>query len=223
MLLQLKNSPLFSGIPEADIEHCIRCSKAEIKFYDKDEFIFHQQDAPQKLFVLLEGSVAVGNDSIDGRRSIVATFGRSGELFGEVFLFIDQKVYDHYAQAVTSSKVLAIPKDFLCHTCGENCGCHTKLISNMLSILANKAYYLNQKVQLLSCATLRQKIAKTLLKHALPDGSVALSMNREELADFLNTARPSLSRTLMEMQADGLIKIKKKTIYIADLPGIQKI
>lgn len=30
----------------------------------------------------------------------------------------------------------------------------------MLAIFAQKAYYLNQKIQIISCATLRQKIAK---------------------------------------------------------------
>ena len=49
-----------------------------------------------------------------------------------------------------------------------------------------------------------------------PDGTVALAMNREELADWLNIARPSLSRELMRMQKDGFIEIKGKQIYIPD-------
>ena len=93
----------------------------------------------------------------------------------------------------------------------------------MLSILAQKAYFLNQKVQILSCATLRQKIARILLKNCRPDGKVLLAMNREELADFLNTARPSLSRELMKMQDDGLITIQKRDIFITDFDGLQNI
>lgn len=223
MVSKLKNSPLFFGMSENDIENCLRCSKSEITTYEKDEIVFHQKDEPQKLLVLLEGNVAVCNDSSSGKRSIVAAFDQTGELFGEVFLFLSRREYDHYAQAVTASKVLQIPKDFLYHTCGANCGYHTKLISNMLSILAQKAYYLNQKLQILSCATLRQKIAKILLQNCSKDGRVDLSMNREELADFLNTARPSLSRELMKMQEDGLLNIKKRNIYITDFEEMQNI
>jgi len=223
MVSKLKNSPLFSGMSEADIENCLRCSKSEFASYEKDEMIFYQEDEPKRLLVLMEGAVAVCNDSSSGKRSIVATFDQAGELFGEVFLFLNRRKYDHYAQAVTPSKVLQIPRDFLYHTCGEDCGHHARLISNMLSILAQKAYFLNQKLQILSCATLRQKIAKVLLNNSLPNGKVILTMNREALADFLNTARPSLSRELMNMQEDGYIRTEKKEIYIVDFDGLRDL
>ena len=50
---------------------------------------------------------------------------------------------------------------------------------------------------------------------------MTLSMNREELADFMNTARPSLSRELMKMQEDGIIKIEKRNIQIIDFDALQ--
>lgn len=223
MRYELKKSPLFSGMSESEIEKCLECSKSEIVTCEKEEIIFSQKDIPEKLLILLEGTVAVCSDSVSGKRSIVATFSRAGELFGEVFLFLEKGEYDHYAQAVTPSKILRIPREFLSHTCGENCGCHAKMISNMMAILAQKAYFLNQKVQILSCATLRQKIAKIFLQNCSAAGRVTLSMNREELADFLNTARPSLSRELMRMQEDGLLKIEKKKIYITNLEKLQNI
>lgn len=222
MVHKLKNSPLFSGMSENDILNCLQCSRSEIVGYQKDEIIFHQKDEPKKLLVLVEGTIAVCNDSSFGKRSILATFNQGGELFGEVFLFLKRKEYDYYAQSVTASKVLQIPKDFLYHTCGKNCGYHVKLLSNMLSILAQKAYYLNQKLQILSCDSLRKKIVKFLLDNCSADGNITLSMNREELADFLNTARPSLSRELMKMQEEELIRIKKKDINITDIEKMQK-
>lgn len=223
MIHKIINSPLFSGMTEDAIQDCLQCSKSEMISYKKDEIIFHQNDEPEKLHVLVDGSVAVCNDTVSGKRSIVATFDQSGELFGEVFVFLDQREYDHYAQAVTPARVLQIPKDFLYHTYIDEYGYHSQMISNMLSILAQKAYFLNQKVQILSCTSLRQKISKIMLKNCQPDGKVTLSMNREELADYLNTARPSLSRELMNMQEDGLIQIQKKEITIIDFDELQNI
>ncbi len=223
MISKLKGSPLFADMSESDIENCLRCSQAEMTSYEKDEIVFHQKDEPEKLLVLVEGSVAVCNDTASGKRSIIATFDQSGELFGEVFLFLNRTQYDNYAQAVIPAKVLQIPKAFFYQTCGNSCGYHSKLIFNMLSILSQKAYFLNQKVQILSCVTLRQKIAKILLKNCRPDGKVLLSMTREELADFLNTARPSLSRELMNMRDAGLIKIQKRDIFITDFDALQNV
>lgn len=223
MTSQLKKCPLFFGMSESEIETCLSCSRSEIVSYKKDEMIFCQKDIPTKLLVLVEGSVVIFNDSSTGKRSIMATFDQPGELFGEVFLFLNKQEYDHYAQAAADSKILQMPKDFLYRTCGNSCEHHNRLISNMLSILAQKAYFLNQKLQIISCATLRQKIAKVLLHSRGADGKVTLSMNREELADFLNTARPSLSRELMKMQEDGLLKIEKREILIPNPEVLQNI
>ena len=223
MIPQVIKSPLFADMSEGEIERCLACSGSEVVTYEKEEMVFLQSDKPRKLLLLVEGTVAICNDSVSGKRSIVTTVQKSGELFGEVFLFLNKQEYDHYAQAITTSKVLQMPREFFYRTCGENCHYHAQLISNMLSILAQKAYYLNQKLHILSCATLRQKIARTLLQNASEDGRVALSMNREELADFLNVARPSLSRELMKMQEEGLIKSKKKEIVILQLEELQTI
>ncbi len=223
MIANLKKSPLFADMSEGDVERCLTCSGSEVVTYEKEELVFLQSEKPRKLLMLVEGTVAICNDSVSGKRSIVTTVDQSGELFGEVFLFLNKQEYDHYAQAVTTSKVLQIPREFFFRTCGENCHYHAQLISNMLSVLAQKAYYLNQKLQIMSCTTLRQKITKTFLQHASGDGRVALSMNREELADFLNVARPSLSRELMKMQEEGLIKTNKKEIVILQLDELQTI
>lgn len=223
MLEALKKSPLFARMSDEDIESCIRCSRSEVVRYERDAIIFHQHDVPRKLMVLVEGAVVVGNDSSSGRRNIVATLDKPGELFGEVFLFLHKGEYDHYAQAVAPTSLLQIPKEFLYHSCGEDCTHHQTLISNMLAILAQKAYYLNQRLQIVSCATLRQKIAKVLLLHRREDGKVTLPMNREELADFLGSARPSLSRELMKMQEEGLLRVEGKAIFVPDSEELQNI
>ena len=43
---------------------------------------------------------------------------------------------------------------------------------------------------------------------------IKLDMTREELADYLGAARPSLSRTLTQMQDEGIISIHKRVIRI---------
>ena len=222
MIFPLKNCLLFAHMTDKDIENCIKCSHSDIVTYEKDDSIFFQQDEPKKLFILIKGSVAVCRDSISGKRNIIATFEQAGELFGEVFLFLNKKEYDNYAVAADRAEVLQMPKEFLYNSCGENCGYHTLLISNMLSILAQKAYFLNQKLQIVSSATLRQKISKILLQNSTRSGGVTLKMNREELADFLSVARPSLSRELMKMQEDGLLNISGKKIKILDFEALQK-
>lgn len=221
MISALKKCPLFYGMTDIEIGDCVEKSGAVSSIYEKDTFIFKQNDEPIYMLILLEGAVAICNDTSSGKRSIIAVFDEPGELFGEVFLFLRRREYDHYAKAVKDSRVLLIPKNYFFSD--DKAEYFNKLLSNMMSIFAQKAYYLNQRLQILSCSTLRQKISKILLQNVLPDGKVSLNMNREELADFLNTARPSLSRELMRMQEENLIKLKNKDIYIQDIDFLKNI
>ena len=209
----LSKSPLFAGLSPDEISACLNCAHVQTKMYEKEELIFQQEALPQSLLVLLTGSVVVGQHGSDGSRRIVAAFEQPGELFGEVFVFLN-KPYEHFAQASAPTKVLALPKDFLTHTCGHGCPSHVRMISNLLAILAEKSYALNRRVQVLSRPTLRQKLAALLLQNANENDTATLYMNREELADYLNAARPSVSRELMRMQRDGLIQLRQADIFI---------
>ena len=46
-------------------------------------------------------------------------------------------------------------------------------------------------------------------------------MKREELADYLGTTRPSLSRELMNMQDEGLIEIDRSKIKILNREDLE--
>lgn len=205
---------LFSDIPKEEIDSLLLCCKANEQIYEKNDFIFYQKDKPEYIHLLLEGEVAVCQDSPSGRRNLVASFTRGGDLFGEVYAFLDKQEYDYYAMAVTGAKVLWIPRAFLYRNCNSQCSFHTTLTLNMLTILAEKAYFLNQKLQYLSGETLRHKIAAFLLKHNKGDNKIILPMNREEMADFLGVTRPSLSREFMKMKQEGIIDIKGNLVTI---------
>ena len=62
-----------------------------------------------------------------------------------------------------------------------------------------------------------------MLEEADDQGVVQVEMNREELADYLGVARPSLSRTLMQMQSEGTREVEKKQIRILDIKKIRTL
>ena len=216
-------SPLFRGMTEGEIELCLKESRADILGFRKDEMIFKQGDRPRYITMLVEGSVAIGNDSLSGKRSIVGMFSNPGDLFGEVFLFLNHKEYNNYACATSSSKILEIPKEYLTNVGENSTALQNKMFSNLLTIFAERTFYLNNRLQVLSCATLKQKIARFILQNMNERDRVTLKMSREEFADFLNTARPSLSRELMKMQDDGLIKVVRKDLIVKNLEGLKSL
>lgn len=218
MAERLKKSALFEGMKKEDIESCIKSADAKIIDYAKEDIIFHENDEAKYIMMLVEGSIAVCGDFANGKRRIVAVFDQPGELFGEVYIFLRGKRYEHYALALTPVKILRMNKSCL-YKDGEY---WRMLNTNMLSILAHKNYYLNTRLQILSCSSLRQKLAHIFLRNIQEDKRVEINMKREEFADWLNTARPSLSRELMKMQEEGLIRIEKKEIYVLDIENLEE-
>ena len=93
----------------------------------------------------------------------------------------------------------------------------------MLSILSSKAYFLNQKLLIQSSATLKQKIAKFLLQELEGKNKVELRYNRETLANYIGTTRPSLSRELSNMEEERYIIVEKSSIKLMDIEGLKYI
>jgi CRP-like cAMP-binding protein len=95
----------------------------------------------------------------------------------------------------------------------------------MLGIVSDKALLLNRKVEYLTLKSLREKIAAYLLEQSKKTGTTTfmLPFTRHELADYLNVARPSLSRELGRMKAEGLIDFHGASVKITAVEALKRM
>ena len=94
--------------------------------------------------------------------------------------------------------------------------------NNLLTVFANKAYRMNQKLRVLGGGGIREKIACFLVEQQDKEGRINGSFSREEMADYLNVARPSLSRELGKMQKEGIISLERRQIQIKDQKRLEE-
>lgn len=219
---QMNETKLFEGISREGMGHILTCSGSEVQEYAPGEYIFRQDERPVKLFLLLEGKVNISKDFASGRRNMLYS-ATEGEVFGEIFLSKENKSYWYDAVAATEVKVLSIPWRYFFDFCEHACAHHQKITGNMLEIQSEKNFEMTKKIHLLSGTGLRRKIAIFLYESKELDGSVEMVMNREEFADYLGVARPSLSRELMNMQEEGIILVEKEHIQIIDMQEIENL
>lgn len=208
--MNLRQIPLFKNLTEKDLKILEENIKIEEKTYEKGSYIFNQGDIKGDLYFLIEGSILVAKFDSNGKRSIIQTFNNKG-IFGEVYAYLNEP-FDFSALVQKKSKILVIkefrnlinefmPKSFLI---------------NYIDLISKKCLVLSQKNQITNQFTLRQKIANFLLIKE-KNNKIKLKQTREELADFLSTTRPSLSRELSNMADENIIKISGKDIYILDI------
>ena len=99
-----------------------------------------------------------------------------------------------------------------------------RVLNNYLNVVSGKAQFLSKKITFLSFKTIREKIAYFLL-HQTKSESLIIVINQSQkgLAEMIGVARPSLARTISEMEADGLIRWERNQVEILNLKSLQSI
>ena len=219
----LSKSALCKEFTQDELLSLLEENNTEIKKYEKGIFVFEEGDVPDRLYVLIYGLVEVSKLTFSGKKILITTIENPGDMFAEVYMFMGKSKYDMSAQTGEESLILSISSEFF-----ENISYNTnalaaeKIRKNLMSIFAMKAYNLSGKVRLLGCGSIREKISLYLIKNQTPSGEIAKNPSREELADYLNVTRPSLSRELGNMEKEGIIRLDGRKIVIVSQEKLEE-
>jgi CRP-like cAMP-binding protein len=209
-----KGAPLFDGIALSDFEKMFDCLSARKKVYQKDEVILLSGNLVSSIGLVISGSVKITKTDMDGRMIILAKMGAS-KLFGETFACAG---IDHSPVTVIASdddtEILFMNYRKIITTCPSSCFFHNKLIENMLKIVAKKNLMLNEKIEILSKRTTREKLLSFFDLHRGNQKIFKLPFDREEMAQYLCVDRSAMSNELGKMKKEGIIKFKKNVFEI---------
>lgn len=218
------SSSLFKNVTRAELANFIKSMHISFKSYKKGEYITRKGDKVDKIGMLLKGSAFVVKETASGDRNLMAIL-KQGQLFGEVGAFSDNPIWPSTVIAEDTAEVIYINRSLFISGCVHDCSAHQKLIYNMLNVISNKALLLNKKIEYLTIKNVRSKISAFILEQYRKQKAliITLPMNRNDLAEFLNITRPSLSRELARMKEEHIIDYYKSTVKILDLSKLQEI
>ncbi len=202
------SNKLFNNIRENDFYSMRHCLGAFEKSYGKNEVILNEGDSINFVGAVLEGSVKIVKTDYDGNESIIAEV-LDGDTFAEVFACAEIFRSPVSIISTTQSKILFFDYRKIITACSSSCVFHQKLISNMLNVVANKNLYLNRRIDIISKKSLRDKILTYFYYESMGRKRFSISMNREELANFLCADRSALSNELSKMKKDEIIDYAK--------------
>lgn len=211
----LKIMPLFQGIGDKELESLLSCLSGRERKYDKNEIIFRAGDTPKYLGVVLEGNVRVFREDLLGNRTILGEFGQ-GDLFGETFALARADSLPVTVMATQSSRILLIEGWRITGTCPHCCGFHTRLIENMMAILARKNMMLSETMEVLAKRSTREKLLGYLSGQSQRAGSLVFTIpfNRQELADYLCVDRSAMSSELGRLQKEGILTCDRSSFTL---------
>jgi len=207
----LQNCPLFAGIDPQDLGPLMDCLGARSMPVKKQQVILAEGDPARFVGIVLEGSVQIEKVDYFGNRSIMAQAG-AGELFGESFACAGAATMPVSAVAVTDGRILLMDCQRITVSCSNACGFHSRLISNLLRIVAGNNIRLNQKIEITAKRTTREKLMAYLLGQAKFHGSDSFTIpfDRQALADYLQVERSAMSAEISKLRKEGILESTKK-------------
>lgn len=205
-LQRIKTCRLFAGLDEEELQRALGLLDASVAEYGRGAFI-HRADERLAFFgLVLSGSVQVCTDDMNGDLMMMANV-TEGETFGESLCYLRVEQTKVFISTQDRAKVLKLRTDAFLAPRGEADSLTGRLFGNFVSMLAERTLSMNERIQVLSKKTLREKL-KTFFSQCekkYGSRSFSLPLDRAGLAIYLGSDRAALSRELSAMRRAGII------------------
>jgi len=181
--------------------------------------VYLPADEADSVFVLTSGRVTLCHITPDGKQSILA-FIEPGEMFGELALFDGTREREEYAEASQNSTVVMIPRFAIARLMES----HAELTLAISKLVGMRRRRIERRLRNLLFLSNRDRLTHLLLELAEQYGrrtaagiELTIKLSHQELASVIGSTRETVTVVLGEMQAEGLIKVGRRKIVIADM------
>jgi len=208
MPIDLKNIPLFAGLPESDLQAIAK--KAVIKSYDKNAIVVTEGEFTKSLYVIISGKVKVYLNDENGKELVLDSKG-PGEYFGEMVLDDGPRSASVVTTETSSFAVLSttVFKGLLVR--------HPEIALIVIRNLIRMARGLDENVRSLAMLDVYGRVSRMLLDLAVEQGEKLVipdKLTQQEMANRVGTSREVINRILRDLTAGGYIRVEEKTIII---------
>lgn len=183
-----------------------QCSKAEIKFFVKNDVITTYIEKRNQVCILIDGEADLIRYDFNGNKTIIDHFVKN-DIFGEIF-YPTNTNNELFVLAKKDCKVLFYIYDDLFSKCKKNCPFHKELYDNFNRFLLNNIIDLNTRLEHLTKRNIREKLLSYFnLKSARTHSkTIVIPFSYTDLADYLSVDRSAMMRELKFLENDGFIK-----------------
>lgn len=206
----LKKCPLFKNIEGDKLKDFIICLNAKAEKFAKKHTVIAEGAPAEYIGVVLSGSVQVIQIDYLGNRSILSV-AKTSDIFCVAFACAEAKSIPITVVAAEPSEVMLINRNRVMYTCSNTCGCHKQMLLNLIRELANKNIAFQQKLEVVSKRSTREKLMTylTLQSKKTDSQTVTIPFNRQELADYLEVDRSGLSAEISKLRKENILIAEK--------------
>ena len=207
-----------SSLSEIDID-ILNTGKREMD-YNKGETIIKQGLYVSHIVYLRKGLIKLVVEGVNGKNHIIK-FIPSGN-FVDFSIFDSKDYYSYTAVAVKKSSVCLIKQETLEKLINNNYEINQKIIS----WYGEDYRFLYKKFAMLGTKNTYGRFAETLLylcTEEFENEDIFKHITRKEIAELSGMSVESMLKTMQELKADNIIKVKGKKIEIQDFEMIKRL
>ena len=191
---ELSDFSLFQGVDTGALDRLVHEASNRLTAYPAGAIIAHRNASCRSLLLLCEGMVTTFMSNTEGKEVVIDRI-QAPETLAPAFIYGSEQTFPVSVKAVTTCRVWAISKDYFLTFLQQD----KVLLSNFLRLISDRSLFLSRKLQEFAL----EKLSTRLVSYLQQQESIS---NLQEVAFILGVARPSLSRALASMMAQGLVK-----------------
>ena len=190
----LSLAPVFLGCERNTLEELAGSTGHRLRHKEEDAHIAYMGDELRDAVILVEGTIYSSMTNNEGKEVVVETL-TGPIMLAPAFLFAKESRFPVNVIAKTNCTVLYIPKSAFRDWLHRD----PQLMMNCIGIISNRCQRLSLRLNDFALQSLKERVMDYLRLHQRIDSV-------EWLAKVLGVARPSLSRVLSELKAEGVIE-----------------
>ena len=216
----------YTGVDQKDVTHVTVVKKMSIKdilgipevkrrislpcHFPKGYTIHHEQDICDSVGIILEGVVTMVHHTAKGEAVLLAELAAES-LFGDFLVHASIPRYPGDIIVKEDASIIHIDKDDIEDLLRSSSAFRAFYMQH----IGDKALSFNMQNKLLRQPTLRDKVLFHIEQARTRTGTPRVEFrSKAELARYYNVQRPSLSRELARMKAEGMIDYNLRSMWI---------
>lgn len=217
----LKTCNLFERLSDPEAERLNR--RALVRRFKKKAVVYAPAEAGQTVLVLAAGRVKIYDLTLEGRETILA-FVEQGELFGELAA-LDGQPRREFAEAVEDCEVLAIPGDDFLALLESR----ADLSLSVTKLVGLRRQRIETRLRSILFLPSRPRLIRVLVELVEMHGeragtryAIRFPLSHQDFAGLIGVSRETVTLTLGQLQAEGLIAVERRRVVLLDLERLRR-
>ena len=211
----LKKCPVFADLDPDQVQSLE--AGCYVREFARGEMIYLPSDMGSSVLLLARGRVRVYHVTHEGKQAILG-FVEPGELFGELSAF-NGSLREEYAEATEKTLAVLMPRDVVHRLMHQ----YPSVSMKLTKLFGLRLKRVERRLKSLLFRSSRDRLVHLLLElgerygRRTSDGVlIAQKISHQDMASIIGATRETVTITLGELQAEGVLRIDRRRITLTD-------